>query len=86
MPGTYAPRFEFKTPDGESWSVLSSTSSMPAGFRVGDEVRVVYDPSDPNDAKIDAVMQLWFMPILVGIVGIVALGVWLIWLVGTMLA
>jgi Protein of unknown function (DUF3592) len=86
MGATYAPRFEFKTPEGESRSVLSATGSMPAGFRVGDEVRVLYDPSNPNDAKIDSVMQLWFMPMLLGIVGIVALGVWLIWLVGTMLA
>jgi hypothetical protein len=84
MPGTYAPRFEFKTPDGESWSVLSSTSSIPAGFRVGEEITVLYDPANPHTAKIDSAMQLWFMPLLLGIVGVAALCVWVTWLIGTM--
>jgi hypothetical protein len=58
----YAPRFEFRTSDGEQQVVDSNIGGSPAGFSVGDRVTVLYRPDDPSHAKIDSVGQLWVLP------------------------
>jgi hypothetical protein len=48
---------------GEKWyKYKSSISSSTSGFRVGQMVEVYYDPLNPNRAKINTLMQLWFFP------------------------
>ena len=76
---TYAPRFEYKTSDGKLWSILSTNGSTPAAFKVGDEITVLYNPQHPADAEIDSVTQLWALPTILGIIGLIASGLWLRW-------
>jgi hypothetical protein len=70
---TYAPVFTFKTADGASYTVSSDTGSSPAGFTVGDTVRVLYSPSNPSAARIDTFAQLWFTPMVFGCLGVGAI-------------
>lgn len=70
----FYPVVEFRTVDGESIRFEGSTGSNPAAYRVGDTVKVLYDPQTPQSALIDSWEEVW-MPsgFLIGIGGIFAL-------------
>lgn len=53
---TFAPRVSFQTASGVAIEFLSEVSSFPAP-KVGDKVRVLYDPDDPKEATIDGFMN-----------------------------
>ena len=64
---------EFRTADGESVRFEGSTGSNPSSYRVGDTVRVRYDPQTPQSALIDS-WELWLPSgIVIGVGGFFAL-------------
>ena len=67
---TYAPVFSFNSAAGETYTVSSDIGSSPAGFSIGDSVRVRYDPADPRDARIHSLFQTWGAPVLTGFIGV----------------
>ncbi len=69
----FYPVVEFRTVDGESIRFESSIGSNPAAYRVGDTVKVLYDPQTPQSALIDS-WEVW-MPsgLAIGIGGFFAL-------------
>jgi Protein of unknown function (DUF3592) len=73
--GKYTPEFKFNASDGSTHVVMSGCGSTPCPFKVGQEIRVVYDPLDPARAEINTVGQLWFIPGLLTVVGLVMLGI-----------
>jgi hypothetical protein len=68
---TYHPHVRFVTAKGEPVEFTSSVGSNPAGFDIGEHVTILYDPSDPQGARIDSFVQLWLVPIIVGVFGLV---------------
>jgi hypothetical protein len=70
----FAPVFRF-TANGTSETVTSNTSSNPASFAVGDQVRVRYLPSEPAKARIDSWMQLWFGAVAETVIGVAFVGI-----------
>ncbi len=69
----FYPVVEFRTADGESVRFESSTGSNPSSYRVGDTVRVRYDPQTPQSALIDS-WELWLPSgIVIGVGGFFAL-------------
>jgi uncharacterized protein DUF3592 len=68
---SFHPRVRFITAKGESVEFTSSVGSNPAGFDIGEHVTVLYDPSDPQGARIDSFVQLWFVPLFLGGFGLV---------------
>ena len=75
----YAPRVRFSTADGRRVVFESATASSPASYEEGDRVDVRYRTSDPDDARIDSVVDVWFGALLAGgftlVLGVLA-GVW----------
>ncbi len=69
---TYAPTFQFEDTAGAQHTVASSFYSSPPEFHVGDNVPVLYRPDAPRRARIASFRQLWVLPILLGIMGCVA--------------
>jgi hypothetical protein len=67
---TYAPVFSFTSADGVMHTVTSDVGSSPAGFDVGDSVRVRYDPADPQTARIHSFFQTWGTCFLSAAVGV----------------
>jgi hypothetical protein len=55
----YKPRFVFTLSNGEEVSVQSQVGTSPPSFRKGQSVTVLYDPSSPQQARINSFMQLW---------------------------
>ena len=49
---TYTPVVQFRTNSGQSIEFVSSYSSSPPAYDVGENVTVVYPPNDPADAII----------------------------------
>ena len=55
---TYAPVVQFKTANGQGIEFVSSYSSNPPDYEVGEPVIVVYPPNDPGKAVIKGEGQL----------------------------
>jgi len=71
----YYPVVQFKTNNGSVIEFKSSVGSNPPSARKGDQVQVRYPEQDPYKARIDSFMQLWFVSIIVGGLGVVFAGI-----------
>ncbi|MBV8946516.1 MAG: DUF3592 domain-containing protein [Solirubrobacterales bacterium] len=80
---TYRPTVEFMTRDGEHVRATSPIASNPAPGRVGDSVRVLYDPGDPQRIRLDTrrgrggclawgLLAFGMLPLVVGVIGLVS--------------
>lgn len=70
----YYPVVEFRTASGQSVRQQAATGSNPPSHRVGETVEMVYDPSDPQGARINDFTSIWLLPaVLLGIGAIFAL-------------
>ncbi len=67
--GSYHPRVEFSTPDGQRHKFVGSTGRSPAAFSEGDQVPVLYDPKQPEHAGIDTWFQLYSVPFICFVLG-----------------
>ena len=65
----YKPRVEFKTETGKVVEFMSSTSSNPPSYSVGEKVEVLYKASKPEKARINGTATLWLGAIIVGGIG-----------------
>ncbi len=65
----YAPRFAFSGDDGRAYTVTSGAATNPPGFQVGQQVRVRYIRDNPSSAKLDYFWQIWFAPVVFGVLG-----------------
>lgn len=57
----YSPVVEF-TANGRPVRFEGGNASSPPAYRVGQEVKVLYNPQDPDDASIDSFYELWLVP------------------------
>jgi hypothetical protein len=81
---TYRPVVEFTTATGRRIEFTSSVGSSPPSHRVGEPVKVLYNPADPQGARIKSFFQLWFAFLLVFFLGLVfaAIGLTMIFVRG----
>jgi hypothetical protein len=70
----YAPIFRFATAEGKSYTITSKVGSSPPGFNVGERVRVRYDATDPENARIETAFQTWGETIIPMVIGIALIG------------
>ena len=80
----YVPVVEF-VPEGSADAVrfTDDVGTDPPQFEVGEQVDVLYDPSNPQDARVATWMRLWFSPMVViafGVLPVVVGGVVWVWL------
>lgn len=62
--GGYSPVYQFRTITGQMITVQDSLSSSPPMFQVGQTIDVLYDPENPQDARIKKWMNLYFTSVL----------------------
>jgi hypothetical protein len=59
----YHPIVRFTTAEGRTVQFVSGSGSSPAAQSEGDSVEVLYDPDDPQDAKLSGFFDLWLWPL-----------------------
>jgi len=67
----FAPRVVFADAAGRSISFVSSVSSKPAAYKVGDSVKVVYSPNLPQNAEVDSFFTRWGFILILGFMGVI---------------
>jgi hypothetical protein len=72
---TYAPVVLFETTNKNVIEFISSTSSNPPSYQVGEFVDVLYLPSNPHNAKIDSFFSLWGSSLIFFVLGSIFLSV-----------
>lgn len=71
------PVVAFTDRDGQSHTVQVPEGSSPPEWSAGDAVTVLYDPANPQSARIDSwssTLLLWLLPAITGIAGTAFLG------------
>ncbi|MDQ2920428.1 MAG: DUF3592 domain-containing protein [Acidobacteriota bacterium] len=58
----YYPLVQFKIPSGQMISFQSSVGSSRAAYSIGQQVKVLYDARNPQEAEIDDLTSLWLVP------------------------
>jgi hypothetical protein len=58
----YSPVVEFQV-NGQTYSFENDTASSSPDYEIGSEVRILYDPADPNTAQINTFASRWLFPI-----------------------
>ncbi len=71
----YYPVVQYETINGSVIEFQSRTGSNPPSCRKGDQVRVRYSEQAPYKARIDSFMQIWFVSIILGSLGVVFAGI-----------
>ncbi|MFN8355131.1 MAG: DUF3592 domain-containing protein [Spirosomataceae bacterium] len=66
---TYTPVIAFQTANGKPITFQGSVSSSPPAFDINEKVEVYYNPANPQEAAIGTFFQLWFLPLIFGILG-----------------
>ncbi len=69
----YAPEFEYLV-KGKTYNYVTSSSSSFKSYALGDEVEVMVDPDNPEEVLVNTFMEKWFLPVLLGGMGLVFAG------------
>jgi len=72
--GGYTPIFEFRTLQGKKVEVSSNLRTNPPQFKVGQIVEVLYDPKNPEGARINKGFNLYYVPAFLGLFGLIVGG------------
>ena len=68
---TYSPVVRFAARGGGEFEFTDPVSSRPAGYRVGQQVEVLYHWQDHNRARLASPFRLYFVPGLLGFLGLI---------------
>lgn len=68
----YLPFFEFRTLDGQVHTVAHDSAQKPPQYKVGQSIDVLYNPENPQDAKISGSTNLYLLPVILAVGGVVA--------------
>jgi hypothetical protein len=70
----YSPVFGYHY-NGKDYTHQSPYGSSQPGYQVGDQVQLLIDPGNPKEPQEDSFMDNWFLPMLLGSLGLVFAGV-----------
>ena len=78
---TYAPVISYDV-QGHTYTYESSNSSDPPAYDIGEKVMLLYRPADPEDVRVNSWFDLWFLPAMLGVGGVVVAIVSFVMMVG----
>ncbi len=61
---TYVPVIDFNVND-QVYTFEGDNASYPPAYAVGEQVSVLYDPTNPNTAQIDSLFERWAFPVII---------------------
>lgn len=80
--GAYFPVVSFIPVDGAPVRFTDGVGSLPPDYEVGESVPVLYDPADPQKARLNSWKRVWFVPTLLMSIGGLPFLVFWGWAVG----
>lgn len=78
------PVVEFEDAEGSAHRVVGSVSSNPPAYEVGERVTVWHRPGQPERARLDGLLESWFLPSLFGFLGSVFTAIAAAFLISTL--
>ncbi len=60
----YYPVVKYMAADGQTVQFVGQVGSKPPAFRVGQRVKVLYNPEQPRSARINSFFELWLAPMI----------------------
>ncbi|MEM8603584.1 MAG: DUF3592 domain-containing protein, partial [Cyanobacteria bacterium P01_H01_bin.121] len=66
---TYRPIVQFTSPSGEPIEFVSSVGSNPPRYKPGQTVAILYNPENPQNARLDGFFALWGSSLILGGIG-----------------
>jgi len=78
--GASAPVFKFTASNGDVIEKRETMYSNPPAHKVGDVVDILYDPNDPQSARVAKTSGLYFAPILLAVMGLAFVAGGAVWL------
>ena len=60
----YSPVIVFEA-NGQTYTFEGDTASYPPAYDVGEEVKVIYHPNDPDTAQINKWTERWLFPLII---------------------
>ncbi len=72
---TYRPKISFVDQTGQEITFVSELTSNVFTYGIGEEVSVLYDKHNPQSAKINTFIQIWFaalIPLVIGLISFLA--------------
>ncbi|MFN3491863.1 MAG: DUF3592 domain-containing protein [Anaerolineales bacterium] len=79
--GGYSPVYQFKTIEGRLIEKQDNLSSNPPMFKEGQTIDVLYEPANPENARIKKWMSLYFVSLLLGGMGLIFGGIGVVMLI-----
>lgn len=70
----YHPVVRYSVNGGREYRFRSNTGSNPPAYRQGEEVEVLYQPTNPGDARINGFFALWGGSVILGVLGLAFTG------------
>ena len=70
----HQPEVSWKDGHGVPHRITNAVASSPPAYDVGEHVEVIYQPNDPENARIDSFAESWLLPLVLGVFGTVFLG------------
>lgn len=65
----YSPLIKYKSGTGDEYVYSSATKTGYSSYKIGQEVELIYDKNNPQNARINSILDIWFLTILMGVLG-----------------
>lgn len=83
--GGYSPVYQFRTIEGQVIEKQDSLSTNPPMFKEGQQIDILYDPANPQSARIKKWMSLYFTSVLLAGMGLIFGGIGIVILIFSLL-
>jgi len=64
------PLVEFETKEGQILRFADGIGTIPPEYEVGENVPVLYDPAEPEKARVYSWKRIWFAPLFISAIGL----------------
>lgn len=71
---SYSPAIRFQDQQGKVFEFVSSVLVKSSDYKKGEEIEILYDPSNPKGAVIEGFFSVWGLTMMFGYIGIMSLG------------
>lgn len=67
----YCPVVRYTARFGQQLTHRFNICAWPPAYEIGERVQVYYDPNDANNVQLDSFFGTWFLPLLLGFMGLI---------------